>query len=267
MFLCKCGCGQKCIKNYVSGHNLKCLSEELKEKHRLSLMGHIVTKKTRKKIGDGNKGKIRSEAQKKQWSESHKKLYMNGYIHPFKGKHHKEESNKSNSIKHLGMNAGPKNHFYGKHLTPWNKDKKGIYSEETLEKIRNGRLKQIFPKKDTVIEKILQKELTKREYIYEKHYPTKGQPDIAFPGKKIAIFADGDYIHGNPKKFKPEDRVCFGRYIAQEKWDVDRLITENLQKQGWLVLRYWETEIHASIEDVVDEIEYFLYLKSFIVSI
>jgi DNA mismatch endonuclease (patch repair protein) len=127
--------------------------------------------------------------------------------------------------------------------------------EELREYRREKRLNQIFPVKDTIIEKLLQEELTKRGYIYMKHYPIRGQPDIAFPEKKIAIFADGDYIHGNPNKYKATDMICMNECTAGEKWNKDRNITDNLQKQGWLVLRYWETEIHISPKNVVDEIE------------
>ena len=38
----------------------------------------------------------------------------------------------------------------------YNKGKTGIYSEKTIELIRQARLKQIFPKKDSKIEKKLQ---------------------------------------------------------------------------------------------------------------
>jgi very-short-patch-repair endonuclease len=43
--------------------------------------------------------------------------------------------------------------------------------------------------------------------------------------------------------------------LAKEIWQHDSEINHTLQSQGWLVLRYWEHEIKANTEGVVDEIE------------
>ena len=65
-------------------------------------------------------------------------------------------------------------------------------------KLRQKRLHQIFPKKDTKIEIILQKELTKRDIPFVTHKALFGQPDI-FIEPNICVFADGDYWHNYPE--------------------------------------------------------------------
>ncbi|QLJ53449.1 MAG: hypothetical protein Sv326_1274 [Candidatus Fermentimicrarchaeum limneticum] len=106
-------------------------------------------------------------------------------------------------------------------------------------KIRNARLYYIFPRKDTSIERKVQNELSNREIGYYKHYPVIGQPDIAFPDRKIAVFCDGDYWHGKRRDVRERDTR----------------INEKLRNEGWLVLRYWEHEINTNTEALVDEIE------------
>lgn len=136
--------------------------------------------------------------------------------------------------------------------TPFFKGKK--FSEEHKRKLRVSRLKQINPSKDTSIEVKLQDELSSRGYGYYTHYPIRGQPDIAFPDQKIAIFADGDFWHSNPSKFEARDKHTRGRTV-KDIWEKDKKTNNKLQEKGWLILRYWESEIKANVEGVVDEIE------------
>src|SRR5271157_1697279 len=94
-----------------------------------------------------------------------------------KGRHNTEESKRK-----VRENAktNPNYGMKGKH-----------FSEESKKKISEARLNQIFPTKDTSIELNLQEELSRRGLAYSKHFPIIGQPDIAFPDRKIAVFADG----------------------------------------------------------------------------
>ncbi|GAJ07086.1 unnamed protein product, partial [marine sediment metagenome] len=49
----------------------------------------------------------------------------------------------------------------------------------------------------TKVENIVFKELKKRKIYFQKHYKRAvGNPDIALPRKKKAVFIDGDFWHG-----------------------------------------------------------------------
>ncbi len=51
--------------------------------------------------------------------------------------------------------------------------------------------------KNTAIEKTVFRELRKRSIHFQRHYnKAAGNPDIALPRKKLAIFIDGDFWHG-----------------------------------------------------------------------
>jgi very-short-patch-repair endonuclease len=62
--------------------------------------------------------------------------------------------------------------------------------------------------------------------------------------KKIIIEINGDYIHANPKSFKPNDviKILGKRYTAQEKWDYDKQRKDFLESLGYNVLVIWESD-------------------------
>ena len=113
--------------------------------------------------------------------------------------------------------------------------------------------------KDSKIEILLRKELCNRGLRYRKNVKKiLGKPDLAFIGKKIAIFCDSEFWHGydweNRKKdFKSHQDFWIPkieRNIAR-----DKEVTEILQQQGWIVLRFWGKEIQSDVSRCADIIE------------
>lgn len=113
--------------------------------------------------------------------------------------------------------------------------------------------------KDSKIEILLRKELWDRGLRYRKNVKKiLGKPDLAFIGKKIAIFCDSEFWHGydweNRKKdFKSHQDFWIPkieRNIAR-----DKEVTEMLQQQGWIVLRFWGKEIQSDVSRCADIIE------------
>ena len=113
--------------------------------------------------------------------------------------------------------------------------------------------------KDSKIEILLRKELWNRGVRYRKNVKKiLGKPDLAFIGKKIAIFCDSEFWHGydweNRKKdFKSHQDFWIPkieRNIAR-----DKEVTEMLQQQGWIVLRFWGKEIQSDVSRCADIIE------------
>ena len=173
---------------------------------------------------------------------------------------HIENLSKAMIGKNTAGRYGPLNNFFGKHHSLKTKEvlsdlKKGEkspwfgrhHTKEEIEKIKESRLKQIIPNKNTKIERLVFNELSTRGYGFKTHYPVIGQPDVALPEQKIAIFCDGCYWHGCKEHSKQTDY----QIKRQER---DRQVTQQLQEQGWLVLRFWEHEINANPIGVVDEI-------------
>lgn len=78
-----------------------------------------------------------------------------------------------------------------------------------------------------------------------------GKPDIAFPGRKIAIFVNGCYWHrcsicnlSIPKTNKKFWKAKFKANVLRDKKKEKELLD-----LGWLVLVFWECEIKANIKN------------------
>ena len=111
---------------------------------------------------------------------------------------------------------------------------------------------------DTKPEILLRKALWKRGIRYRKNYKDlEGKPDIVLTKYKIAIFCDGDFWHGKGfespgAQIKTNTKFWvkkLGRNIERDKEVNDRLLSE-----GWLVLRFWESDIKKNIDECINKI-------------
>lgn len=113
--------------------------------------------------------------------------------------------------------------------------------------------------KDSAIEVALRKELWSRGLRYRKNVKTIfGKPDIAFIGKKIAVFCDSEFWHGfdwENKKYEIKSRQEFWIPKIERTMERDIEVTHALGEQGWLVLRFWGNEIKKNCSTCADQIE------------
>ncbi len=113
--------------------------------------------------------------------------------------------------------------------------------------------------KGSEIEILLQKELWSRGLRYRKNVKgITGKPDIAFIGKKIAVFCDSEFWHGydweNRKKdFKSNTEFWIPKIERNIQRDIE--VTNELETQGWIVIRFWGKEIKKNVSGCADEIE------------
>jgi len=115
------------------------------------------------------------------------------------------------------------------------------YTDEHKSKLREKRLHQVFPTKDSKPERMFQLALTLRGIRFQKHKAMLGQPDI-FIEPNICVFVDGDFWHAHPEKYDANDTVI-GDKKAHDIWKNDLDITHKLNKQGYIVFRIWESDI------------------------
>lgn len=113
--------------------------------------------------------------------------------------------------------------------------------------------------KDSKIEVALRKELWNRGLRYQKNATSIfGKPDLVFKGKKVAVFCDSEFWHGynweeRKKDFKSHQEFWIPKIERNMQRDIE--VTEELQKQGWKVLRFWGKEIKKNVSDCADIIE------------
>ena len=117
---------------------------------------------------------------------------------------------------------------------------------------------QAIKNKDSEIEILLRKELWKRGIRYRKNVKDiLGHPDLAFKGKKIAVFCDSEFWHGydwehNKESIKTRREFWIPKIERNMKRDIE--VTENLEADGWIVLRFWGKEIKNNVSDCADKI-------------
>ena len=113
--------------------------------------------------------------------------------------------------------------------------------------------------KDSKIELLLRKELWSRGLRYRKKVKKVfGHPDIAFIGKKIAVFCDSEFWHGYDWKNRKADiksNQDFWITKIERNMQRDIEVTETLRKDGWIVLRFWGKEIQKQTEKCADIIQ------------
>lgn len=113
--------------------------------------------------------------------------------------------------------------------------------------------------KDSEIELLLRKALWQKGLHYRKNVKSVfGHPDIAFIGKKVAVFCDSEFWHGYDWEHRKEDfKVRKDFWIPKIERNIqrDKEVTERLEADGWIVLRFWGKEIKSNLMNCVLKIE------------
>lgn len=107
---------------------------------------------------------------------------------------------------------------------------------EVMSKIRS---------KNTKVEVIVFQYLRQQGVYFQKHYKRAiGNPDIALPRKKLAVFIDGDFWHGR-KYQETIDRLPAGYWKEKIARNVsrDKKHRIELKESGWKILQVWESDI------------------------
>jgi DNA mismatch endonuclease, patch repair protein len=113
------------------------------------------------------------------------------------------------------------------------------------------RIMSAIKSKNTSPERILGKSMWSMGLRYRKHWKIVGRPDFVFPKAKIAVFCDGDFWHGNNwriRGLKSLDEELSGyspfwREKITRNMMKDELVNHELRNGGWLVFRFWESDI------------------------
>ena len=118
---------------------------------------------------------------------------------------------------------------------------------------------QAVKSKDSGIELMLRQELWKRGLRYRKNVKSVyGHPDIAFIGKKIAVFCDSEFWHGYDWKHRKSDiksNKDFWITKIERNMARDKEVNFYLESHGWKVMRFWGKEIQRDAAGCADLIE------------
>lgn len=118
---------------------------------------------------------------------------------------------------------------------------------------------QAVKSKDSKIEVLLRQELWKRGLKYRKNVKTVyGHPDIAFIGKKVAVFCDSEFWHGydwENRKSDIKSNKEFWISKIERNMARDEEVNDYLTSHGWTVLRFWGKQIQKEAVKCADLIE------------
>lgn len=114
--------------------------------------------------------------------------------------------------------------------------------------------------KNTRAENLVFRELQRRKIYFQKHYKKViGNPDIALPRKRKAVFIDGDFWHGYrfdrlrqrlPRKYW---LTKIGNNIRRDKY-----YRVKLRREGWKILRVWEHDLVKKPQETISKVIHFL---------
>ena len=112
--------------------------------------------------------------------------------------------------------------------------------------------------KDTKGEILLRKALWHKGIRYRKNYKAlPGKPDIAITKYRIAIFVDGDFWHGRDFE-KIKNRLDTNKEFWLKKIETNKKrdleVDNSLSEMGWIVLRFWESDVRKSLDNCIREI-------------
>ena len=118
---------------------------------------------------------------------------------------------------------------------------------------------QAIRSQNTKIEIMLGKALWKSGHRYRKNDKNVlGKPDFTFKRYKIVVFCDSEFWHGKNWKHQ-QKRIGTNQKFWIEKIQNnikrDRRVNRGLKKQGWVVLRFWETDIKKNLPKCLAKIE------------
>ena len=125
----------------------------------------------------------------------------------------------------------------------------------------SSRVKRRNKRSNTKHEVILRRELWRLGLRYRKNVASiTGKPDIVFGAARVLVFCDGDFWHGrNWKRLRASlrHRANSEYWIAKIGSNIarDKRVGRTLARQGWMVIRVWETDIIKNPKKIATAIE------------
>jgi len=126
-------------------------------------------------------------------------------------------------------------------------------SSEAVSKVMRGNRKT-----GSRPEASLRRELHGRGLRYRKNPAVRTsvglvRPDLVFSGPKVAVFVDGCFWHSCPAHgTTPGTNRGYWEPKLRRNRERDRLVTDALTAEGWVVVRVWEHEPLVSAASAVE---------------
>lgn len=117
--------------------------------------------------------------------------------------------------------------------------------------------------KDTKAELVLRSALHRAGLRFRLHAAdVMGRPDIVIRSRRLAVFMDGDFWHGNAWRLRglgcledlfPNNTEFWSAKI-RKNMQRDQEVTDRLRADGWTVIRIWESEVLDDPETAAERV-------------
>lgn len=115
---------------------------------------------------------------------------------------------------------------------------------DTLTKKQRSYCMSRIRSKNTSVEILLRKKLSEHAFKFKTYCKdVPGNPDVAFPDKKMAIFVDGEFWHGKDFEKRKRTYSKYWRNKIAKNIQRDKKVNKELKKMGWKVLRIWGRDL------------------------
>ena len=147
----------------------------------------------------------------------------------------------------------PKNYPEARIKVPRFNEESGFYTTPERSKIM-GKIRG----KNTKPELAFRKALWQKGYRYRIDYKKLiGKPDIVLKKYRTVIFIDGEYWHGyNWAERKAKIKTNREFWISKIERNIqrDKEVNVELERLGYTVFRFWESEIKKELEDCMHQV-------------
>ena len=125
---------------------------------------------------------------------------------------------------------------------------------------------QRIKSKNTKAEVMLRKALWHSGIRYRKNFKElPGTPDIAITKFRIAVFVDGDFWHARGHEQNPGEQIrtniTYWSKKLKRNTERDKEVNQALLEMGWLVLRYWDSDVNKDCNACLQDILQYLPIR------
>jgi DNA mismatch endonuclease (patch repair protein) len=80
-----------------------------------------------------------------------------------------------------------------------------------------------------------------------------GRPDLAWIGRRVAVFVDGAFWHGHPDHYWGQSGKFWDEKIERNRTRDER-VNRELADAGWTVVRLWDFEVEKDLDTCIERV-------------